>query len=55
MAATMVGMESRNENSRAAGRLIFASCPPAMVAMDRLVPGKTAEKIWQKPTQADCL
>lgn len=31
-----------------------ATCPPAMVAIDREVPGKTAEKTWQKPIQAAC-
>ncbi len=28
-----------------------ASCPAAMVAMEREVPGNTAERIWQAPIQ----
>src|SRR3954470_7503139 len=45
----MVGMERKNENSRAAARDMPASCPAAMVAIEREVPGKTAERIWQAP------
>ena len=38
-------------SDRIAGRLSPASCPPAMVDMERDVPGKTPENIWQKPIQ----
>src|ERR1700756_1461803 len=44
-------METKNENSRAAARDMPASWPPAMVDMERDVPGKTAEVIWQRPIQ----
>ena len=44
MAATMVGMDRKNENSSAEARDMPASCPPAMVDMERDVPGKTADK-----------
>ena len=37
-------MERKKENSRALGRLMPAICPAAMVDMERLVPGKTADK-----------
>src|SRR6202140_4719012 len=50
----MVGMETKNENSRAAGLGIPPLSPPAMVAMERDVPGKTAERIWQRPIQIAC-
>ena len=50
----MVGMERKNENSSAESRDIPAIWPPAMVDMERDVPGKTPEKIWQKPIQAAC-
>ena len=50
----MVGIERKNENSSAAGRLIPASSPAVMVDMEREVPGKTAENIWQKPIQTAC-
>src|SRR4029434_1111113 len=50
----MVGMERKNENSNADARDIPASWPPAMVAIEREVPGKTAERIWQTPTQIAC-
>src|SRR5271165_2897892 len=54
VAAAMVGMDRKNENSSAEARDMPASCPPAMVDIERDVPGKTAEKIWQKPIQMDC-
>ena len=54
MAATMVGIERKNENSSAEARDMPASCPPAMVDMEREVPGKTAERIWQAPIQIAC-
>src|SRR6266536_4606477 len=47
----MVGMDRKNENSRAAARDIPAICPAAMVDMEREVPGKTAERIWHAPIQ----
>src|ERR1019366_7335033 len=43
----MVGMERKKENSSAAARDIPISCPAQIVDMEREVPGKTAEKIWQ--------
>ena len=43
-----------NENSSAEARDMPASCPAAMVAIDRDVPGKTADKIWQAPIQTAC-
>src|ERR1700736_2693616 len=50
----MVGMETKNENSRAAARDMPAIWPPAIVDMEREVPGNTAEKIWQNPIQIAC-
>ncbi len=47
----MVGMESRKLNSRAEGRSRPASWPAAMVDMEREVPGKMAESVWQRPIQ----
>src|ERR1019366_7750068 len=47
----MVGMERKKENSSAAARDIPISCPAAIVDMEREVPGKTAERIWQAPIQ----
>src|ERR1035437_5771449 len=49
VAANMVGMESRKLNSRAAGRDRPTNWPAAMVDMEREVPGKTAESVWQRP------
>ena len=51
VAAAMVGMESRNENSSAAARDMPAVWPAAIVAIERDVPGKTAERIWHAPIQ----
>ena len=31
-----------------------ASCPPAIVAIEREVPGNTPERIWQAPIQIAC-
>ena len=45
----MVGMERKNENSRADARDIPATCPAAIVDIEREVPGKTAERIWHVP------
>src|SRR5262244_480417 len=47
-------MERKKENSSAAGRDMPANCPLVIVDMERDVPGKTAEKIWQKPIQIAC-
>src|SRR5262245_6816750 len=49
VAASIVGKLRKKENSRAAGRDIPTNCPPAMVDMEREVPGKTAEAIWHMP------
>src|ERR1700681_4490579 len=54
VATVMVGMERKKENSSAEARDIPASCPAAIVDMDRDVPGKTAERIWHAPTQMAC-
>src|SRR5437870_2688815 len=54
VATSIVGMERKNENSSAADRDIPATCPAAMVDIDRDVPGKTAERIWQAPIQIEC-
>src|ERR1700731_3497176 len=53
VAATMVGIDKKKENSSAEARDIPTSCPPAMVDMDRDVPGNTPEKIWQNPIHTD--
>src|SRR5580658_6014868 len=54
VAATIVGIERKNENSRAEARDIPANCPAAIVDIDREVPGKTAERIWHAPIQIAC-
>src|SRR5580704_5618626 len=54
VAATMVGMERKNENSSAEALDIPASWPPAIVDIEREVPGNTPENIWQKPIHAAC-
>jgi len=41
----MVGIERKNENSRAEARDIPAICPAAIVDIEREVPGNTAERI----------
>src|SRR5437660_1423883 len=51
VAAIIVGMERKKENSSAALRDMPVTCPAAMVDMEREVPGKTAEAIWQIPIQ----
>src|SRR5581483_1171063 len=51
VAASMVGMDRKKENSSAAARDMPANCPAAMVDIDRETPGKTAERIWQAPIQ----
>src|SRR5213082_3486910 len=50
----MVGIERKNENSSAAERDKRANWPAEMVDMEREVPGKTAERIWQAPIQIAC-
>ena len=54
VAAIMVGIESRKLNSSADGRSIPTNCPAAMVDMERDVPGKIAESVWQRPIQMAC-
>src|SRR5881275_1588087 len=54
VATTMVGIDKKNENSSAAGRDKPATCPAAMVDIDREVPGKTAESICAAPNQTAC-
>src|SRR6266851_3853963 len=50
----MVGIDRKNENSNAEARDMPASCPAAMVDIEREVPGNTADKIWHNPTQIAC-
>ena len=45
----MVGIERKNENSSAAGRFMPASMPAVIVAIEREVPGNSAERTWQPP------
>src|ERR1035438_5432416 len=47
-------MERKNENSSAEARDIPASCPAAIVDMERDVPGNTADKIWHAPIHTAC-
>ena len=47
----MVGIDRKNENSNADARDIPATCPAAMVDIDRDVPGNTADRIWHAPIQ----
>src|SRR6266700_6217823 len=54
VATNIVGMERKKENSNAAARDIPQSWPAAMVDMEREVPGKTAERIWQVPIHRAC-
>src|SRR5205085_6842198 len=54
VATHMVGIETKNENSSAAERDSPALWPAAMVAIEREVPGKTAESVWQAPIQIAC-
>src|SRR5664279_4752472 len=54
VATTIVGIERKKENSSAEARDIPANCPPAIVDIDRDVPGNTADSIWQAPIQTDC-
>src|ERR1700722_16586085 len=54
VAPTIVGMDRKNENSSADARDIPASCPAAIVDIERDVPGNTAERIWHAPIQTAC-
>ena len=48
----MVGMPTRKANSVAAGRSVSpTSIAAKIVAAEREVPGNTAARIWQAPTQ----
>src|SRR5215470_1471308 len=49
VATIIVGMDRKNENSSADARDIPASCPAAIVDIDREVPGNTADRIWHAP------
>src|SRR5437762_7384627 len=51
VATAIVGIDRKNENSRADARDIPAICPAAIVDMERDVPGKSAERIWHAPIQ----
>src|SRR5262245_33272994 len=51
VAANMVGIETKKENSSAAGLDSPTLCPAAIVAIDRLVPGNTADRICTAPIQ----
>src|SRR5580765_2803620 len=50
----MVGIDTKKENSSADARDIPASCPAAIVDIEREVPGNTAESIWHAPIQMAC-
>src|SRR5208283_725956 len=52
VATDIVGIDRKNENSNADARDIPATWPPAIVAIDRDVPGNTADRIWQAPIHA---
>src|SRR5258707_10477545 len=54
VATNIVGIETKNEKSKAADLDMPASCPAAMVDIEREVPGNTADKIWHNPTQIAC-
>src|SRR5437762_8109722 len=54
VATSIVGIDKKNENSSAAERDIPATCPAAMVDIEREVPGKTAERICAAPIQTAC-
>src|ERR1700688_3581876 len=49
----MVGME-RKKTPGAAPRDIPAICPAVIVDIDREVPGKTPDNIWQAPIHIAC-
>src|SRR6202140_4782174 len=50
----IVGMERKKENSSAAALDMPAICPAVIVDIDREVPGKTPDNIWQAPTHIAC-
>src|SRR4029079_8669967 len=54
VAAIIVAIESRKLNSKAEGRSIPTSCPAAIVAIDRDVPGKIADSDWHIPIHIYC-
>src|SRR5215472_15548373 len=54
VATVIVGIDRKKENSKADARDMPAIWPPAIVDMDREVPGNTAEKIWQNPIHTAC-
>src|SRR5260370_29834251 len=54
VAPTIVGIDRKNENSSADARDIPASCPAAIVDIDRDVPGNSADMIWHAPIQIAC-
>jgi hypothetical protein len=54
VAIAIVGIDKKNENSSADARDIPTTCPPAIVDIDREVPGNTADKIWHAPTHTAC-
>src|SRR5688500_14581218 len=54
VAANMTGIDRKNENSSAAGRLSPATWPAAIVAIERLVPGNAAARICAAPIKIDC-
>ena len=54
VATTIVGIDRKKENSSAAGRLIPASSPAVIVAIEREVPGNTADSTWHSPIHTAC-
>jgi len=46
VAAHMVGMARKKENSAAKDQVSFCCIPPMMVAAERLNPGKATAKTW---------
>src|SRR5271165_1801489 len=54
VATTIVGIDRKNENSSADALDIPTSCPPAIVDIDRDVPGNKADKIWHAPIHTAC-
>src|SRR5208337_4763798 len=54
VAITIVGIDKKNENSSALAPDIPATCPAAIMDIDRDVPGNTAESIWHAPIHTAC-
>ena len=48
VAAHMVGMARKKENSAASDLVSFCCIPPIMVAAERLKPGKATAKTWKR-------